>query len=112
MKKKTKKDIKIKVLANLNDNKYNGWTNYATWRVNLDILGDIDFTTSVLESKDEKWRPCVKYLEQYVNTLVFDKNRLYIENYAKAFLSEINYHEILEHILEEIDNELKTREFL
>ena len=22
---------------------YNGWTNYATWRVNLEILGDIQF---------------------------------------------------------------------
>jgi hypothetical protein len=20
----------------------NGWTNYATWRINLEILGDID----------------------------------------------------------------------
>jgi hypothetical protein len=23
--------------------KYNGWTNYATWRVHLEILGDIEF---------------------------------------------------------------------
>ena len=22
---------------------YNGWTNYATWRVNMEILGDIEF---------------------------------------------------------------------
>ena len=27
----------------MNNNKYNGWTNYATWRVNLEILGDIQF---------------------------------------------------------------------
>ena len=24
---------------------YNGWTNYATWRVNMEILGDIEFDT-------------------------------------------------------------------
>ncbi len=27
--------------------KYNGWTNYATWRINLDILGDIEFEEHV-----------------------------------------------------------------
>ena len=26
---------------------YNGWTNYATWRVNLEILGDIEFENKV-----------------------------------------------------------------
>ena len=26
---------------------YNGWTNYATWRVNLEILGDIEFNEHV-----------------------------------------------------------------
>ena len=27
----------------MNNNEYNGWTNYATWKVNLEILGDIQF---------------------------------------------------------------------
>jgi hypothetical protein len=27
---------------------YNGWNNYATWRVNLEILGDIDFDETLL----------------------------------------------------------------
>jgi hypothetical protein len=26
---------------------YSGWTNYATWRVNLEILGDIEFKEQV-----------------------------------------------------------------
>ena len=26
---------------------YNGWSNYATWRVNLEILGDIEFEETV-----------------------------------------------------------------
>ena len=24
---------------------YNGWTNYATWRINLEIVEDIEFET-------------------------------------------------------------------
>ena len=28
-------------------NEYNGWANYATWRINLEILGDIEFENKV-----------------------------------------------------------------
>ena len=27
----------------MNDKTYNGWTNYATWRVNLEIFDGMDF---------------------------------------------------------------------
>ena len=41
--------------------KCNGWTNYATWRVNLEILSDMEFDEQV--SAD--------YLEDLVEELVF-----------------------------------------
>ena len=31
----------------MNNKNYNGWTNYATWRVNLEILSDIEFEEQV-----------------------------------------------------------------
>ena len=76
---------------------YNGWTNYATWRINLEILGDIDWYET--EHVD------VDYLQELVENIVFDnyaqpKNGL-MEDYARAFLNKVNYHEILEHILDE-----------
>ena len=76
---------------------YNGWTNYATWRINLEIIGDIDWYET--EHVD------VDYLQELVENIVFDnyaqpKNGL-MEDYARAFLNEVNYHEILEHILDE-----------
>ena len=45
------------------------------------------------------------YLQELVENIVFDnyaqpKNGL-MEDYARAFLNEVNYHEILEHILDE-----------
>ena len=81
----------------MSDNKYNGWSNYATWRINLEILGDIDWYET--EHVD------VDYLQELVENIVFDnyaqpKNGL-MEDYARAFLNEVNYHEILEHILDE-----------
>ena len=78
--------------------KYNGWTNYATWRVNLEILGDIQFV--------EDDNVSVETLEEIVESTVFDnlpeKNGL-ATDYARAFLSEVNYHEILEHIQENFE---------
>jgi hypothetical protein len=76
---------------------YNGWTNYATWRINLEIIGDIDWYET--EHVD------VDYLQELVENIVFDnygppKNGL-MEDYARAFLNGVNYHEILEHILDE-----------
>jgi len=83
---------------------YNGWTNYATWRINLEIIGDMEFDEQV--SAD--------YLKDLVEDCVFSNNYLefndgaaLIEDYAKAFINEVNYHEIAQHINEEIDLQTK-----
>ena len=90
----------------MSDKKYNGWTNYATWRVNLEIIGDIEWQD--VEIKDIT----VDYLKEIVDGVVFDQYRAnntitsnLVEDYASAFLSEVNYHEILEHILDDLDYE-------
>ena len=80
----------------MSDNKYNGWTNYATWRVNLEILGDIEF--------EETENINVDYLKEIVEDIVFSQHEeSLMSDYAHAFLSEVNYHEILESILDEIE---------
>ena len=83
----------------MNDNKYNGWTNYATWRVNLEILSDMDWYETEYVDAD--------YLKELVENIVFDEYRAnnktsrLVVDYALAFLNEVNYHELAEHILEE-----------
>ena len=82
-------------------NKCNGWTNYATWRVNVEILGDIEFNEHV--SAD--------YLKEIVEDCVFSntpENLYLIKDYALAFLGDVNYFEIAEHINEEIDLQIKN----
>jgi hypothetical protein len=73
---------------------YNGWSNYATWRINLEILGDIQFDEHV--SAD--------YLQEIVYDCVFtNKESGLAKDYALAFLRDVNYYEIAHHINEEID---------
>ncbi len=80
----------------MSDNKCNGWTNYATWRVNLEILSDIEF--------EETENINVDYLKEIVEDIVFSQHEeSLMSDYAHAFLSEVNYHEILESILDEIE---------
>jgi hypothetical protein len=78
--------------------KYNGWTNYATWRVHLEILGDIEFDEHI--SAD--------YLKEIVEDCVFSNYEIYsgshlVEDYARSFISNVNYDEIAQYINEEID---------
>ena len=72
---------------------YNGWTNYATWRVNLvclESLSDSDFaSTNTYElSKEIQAR-----IESYVDESSPDG---LAKDYALAFLADVNWYEIAE----------------
>ena len=77
--------------------KHNGWTNYATWRVNLEILGDIQWASDETITVD--------YLKEIVENVVFDNcgcDGSLVADYARSFLSDVNYYEIAESIREEL----------
>ena len=72
---------------------HNGWTNYATWRVNLEILDDMEFE-ELVTAED---------LEEIVEEIVFDntiEKDCLAANYARAFLSDVNWYEIARNINE------------
>ena len=72
---------------------YNGWSNNATWRVNLEILCDIEFDEPVnADQLKEIVEECV-----FRNPNTCDTPYL-VEDYARAFLNEVNYYEISEAI--------------
>lgn len=64
---------------------YNGWTNYATWRVNLEMFDGFDDES--MEADDYKL-VAIENMESScdISSLAFD--------YAMAFLDEVNWHEI------------------
>ena len=71
---------------------YNGYDNYATWKVQLEILGYIEFNEPVTE----------KILKNIVEEEVFVFKKELMENYARAFLSHVNYFQLKRFINEEI----------
>jgi hypothetical protein len=91
---------------------YNGWTNYATWRVNLEIFDAMtaqDLTgrhvNSAAEVKDAA--------SEYAEVVVFDsfKEGSLMEDYARAFLSDVNWWEIANHLMaDENEEETETEE--
>ena len=85
-----------------NQNQYNGWTNYATWRVQLEI-----FDSMHLEDYFDEF-PDVDDLKDYVENVVFENYHGtlgLVEDYARVFLSEVNYHEILQEMKEVYEHE-------
>ena len=75
----------------MEDTKHNGWTNYATWRINLELVSDMqfdEFTTA-------------EQIADIVESILFDNQMAssgYVESYARAFLDQVNYHEIADAI--------------
>jgi hypothetical protein len=66
--------------------KYNGWTNYATWRINLEWF-DYDHYEKVTPEQLQEIVEDGLY-EQSNGTLVYD--------YAMAFIDDVNWNEISE----------------
>ena len=86
----------------MSDNKYNGWTNYATWRINLELFSDMD----VEDYFDEF--PDVDELKDYAENVIFENYHGtlgLVEDYARVFLSEVNYNEILQEMKEVYEHE-------
>lgn len=86
-------------------NTYNGWHNYATWRINLEIFDGTDLEDMSWDGMDES--DLAKALEEYAQEIVFlecnEKSLAY--SYAMAFMSEVNWYEIAQHLLEDYKQE-------
>lgn len=85
---------------------YNGWTNYATWRVNLEIFDGMEPEFFGLEEGEEIKLTDVHELadamKEHAETMICDyKNETNLaQDYALAFLSDVNWREIAEHFIE------------
>jgi len=75
----------------MENKRHNGWTNYATWRINLELFEEYKF---FIDYDAES-------LQEYVRDIIEEdcNNNLAI-SYANAFIDEVNFYEIKEHIAE------------
>ena len=79
--------------------RYNGWTNYATWRVNLEIFDDIDTDNWAEDIESLSQYEFGQYLKDYVEQFLETDNQL-AESYAFAFINDVNWSEIASHIVD------------
>ena len=78
---------------------HNGWTNYATWRVNLEMF---DFSNGPWQhplEEDITPEQCKEFVEDFIYNSA-DADSL-VQGWAMAFLSEVNWHEIAERLKDE-----------
>ena len=80
---------------------YNGWTNYATWRVNLEIFDGID-------PSEMDWHKLDLYdladaLQEYAAEVVTMGASGLALDYAIAFMADVNFCEIAQHFADDFD---------
>ncbi len=86
--------------------KYNGWTNYATWRINLEMFSDCDdqFNDIIIDLRHNESVTSVVYeLKDYLSQHVEEILEMECDNnltlsYAYAFINQVNFYEIAQHI--------------
>lgn len=71
---------------------HNGWTNYATWRVALEIFDNLEPQPHM----DAKW--CQGWAKAII---LSDTNKGLAQDYAMAFINQVNWQEIAENMQEQ-----------
>ena len=76
---------------------YNGWTNYATWRINLEMFDGGDFAS---DNDLDAYDLGQSLREMALETVAEQASGLALD-YAEAFLADVNWYEIAEHMIED-----------
>ena len=76
---------------------YNGWTNYATWRIALEWFDD--YNPNKYESDPYQLsKECQQYVEETLEEMTVQSTL--VLDYALAFTSEVNWYEIAQHLID------------
>lgn len=84
---------------------YNGWSTYATWRINLELFDGVNayqLTGRYINSRSD-----VKELaKDYVENIIFETTSEGVaRDYALAFISDVNWWEIADHLIADLEDE-------
>jgi len=93
------------------DTTYNGWTNYETWRVNLEIFDGLE-KEEMFDLGLDAWdlrHVLQDYAEEVVTMSISDPNAPSLAfDYALAFISNVNWYEIAKHMIADYALENQT----
>jgi hypothetical protein len=72
---------------------YNGWTNYATWRVNLELIADF---ADAMDLSDYEGNPAdlAKVFENYIDEVLESHAQGIALDYARSFVAGADYFEM------------------
>ena len=89
---------------------YNGWTNYATWRVNLEVFDGLNLRDHFEEvpplNEVASWAQ--GYAEELLDAAMAEPVGIHsrmltpcdiVSGWARAFLDDVNWHEIADHLI-------------
>jgi hypothetical protein len=85
---------------------YNGWTNYATWRVNLEMIDGLEPDDLMTDAKDaydlgQYFKEyCIDMLEAETADRPASSGISLVLSYAMAFLEDVNWREIAKHMID------------
>lgn len=87
----------------MTDNAYNGWTNYATWRIALEIFDGLNpIEDWGLERETLTESELAELLEEHAEELVSQTAPEGLAlDYALAFMATVKWYEIASHMLED-----------
>jgi hypothetical protein len=72
---------------------HNGWTNYATWRIQLEIFSDFNLDDWCLDMLDSV--ELAEWMKVHVTELLEEAAQPGLaRDYALAFLSDVNWNEL------------------
>jgi hypothetical protein len=91
--------------------KYNGWTNYPTWRVNLELIDGGDYYEEMAyeyirgNGENIEAYDFGKLIEESIDSQVAEYPDSFVKDYCDSWLSEVNWYEIAEHIIMDLDQD-------
>jgi len=91
------------------DAEYNGWTNYATWRINMECVDAVNYEYNECGQDFESIGELADCIQKNTELLIGDEaswgngTLSLAYDYAMAFLSDVNWYEIAKNMIEDND---------
>jgi hypothetical protein len=89
-------------------NGYNGWTNYETWRTNLELVEGLapheflaDQMADIAGNRDEAVEGLAEWMEEMAYEVVNEQASGWALDLATSFLASVDWEEIAEHYVDD-----------
>jgi hypothetical protein len=91
---------------------YNGWANYATWRIKLELWDDDSWIDDLEQSFEDKYalQEYIKDQTDEILTGFGEKEDGVALDYARAFVADVDFYEIADSLIDDHPELLRDSE--